>query len=223
MIKPYTWAEIKSQLHQGLRRSNCIQTYGTIGSCNIDHDVDTIITKKPGSPSSSFFREVHDLFDCLDSYLREKYDGRLIRTSRFSDEEETKYIAGCRPVDLVFQVMTYVSFKQLKMHWYDSFCNLDVESKSEKLLRESYQCILGDTISIFAPGFARNRHEDLFIRMNDSDRINSHFPQDLLVRRMNVLYDFVLRKRLGKSTVTAQDVSDVRTCFYQTCDILDQA
>lgn len=188
---------------------------------NIDHDVDTIITRKPGSPSASFFQEIHGLFDRLDQYLSARYDARLIRTSRFSDEEETKYIAGCRPIDLVFQVMTYVSFKQLKMHWYDSFCDLDVDCKAGEFLTGSYDCIMGDTNELFTADFGEFRNEDPFITMNDSDRINAHFPEVLLVHRMNALYDFVLRKRLGKCAPVAEDESGVRDCFYETCAILD--
>lgn len=221
MTKPYTWADIKAQLHLQLQDSSHIQTYGTIGSCNIDHDVDTIITKKPRSPSASFFKEVHNLFDGLDRFLFENFGSRLIRTSRFSDEEETKYIAGCGANDLVFQVMTYLSYKQLKMHWYDAFCNLDVDGKAGQFLADNYDCIVGSTEDLFSPEFGEFHHEDLFIRLNDSDRINSHFPSDLLIHRMNVLYDFVLRKRLGKQSPVAENELAVRTCFYETCAILD--
>ena len=71
---------------------------------------------------------------------------RLIRTSRFSDEEEIKYIANFRDNDLVFQVLTYVSFKQIKMHWH---ADLMPNEKVEKILKESYSCILGNPKDLF--------------------------------------------------------------------------
>ena len=56
MIKtrPYAWEDIKDFLVKELRKTKHIMTYGTIGSCDINHDIDTIITKKPASPSAEF-------------------------------------------------------------------------------------------------------------------------------------------------------------------------
>lgn len=223
MPKPYTWEELRVQLEVELQDTEHIQTYGTIGSCNIDHDIDTIVTKKPGSASANFFQELHGLFDQIDRYLQEHHNARLIRTSRFSDEEEIKYIANCEENDLVFQVMSYVSMKQIKMHWFDSFVDMDGDKKTEEFLRNNYKCIIGDINDIFRNDFASHKHEDLFIRLNDSDRINSHLPTDFLVRRMNVLYDFVLRKRLGINVDPALDEAGCRGCFYKVCGILDQS
>lgn len=223
MPKPYTWEELHLQLERELQQTTHILTYGTIGSCNIDQDIDTIVTRKPSSPSALFFQDLHNLFDRIDHYLQEKYKARLIRTSRFSDEEESKYIANCRDKDVVFQVMSYVSMKQIKMHWFDSFVDLDGDARTEEFLRGNYKCIIGDTSDIFRADFNCYRREDLFIRLNDSDRINSHFPTELLVHRMNVLYDYILRKRLGESAPIARDKTGCRANFYKVCEILDRS
>lgn len=220
--RSYSWDELRSQLKLELQSSEHILTYGTIGSCNVAHDIDTIVTMKPGSSSANFFRELHGLFDRLDKYLHDNHNARLVRTSRFSDEEETKFIAGCNTNDLVFQVLSYVSLKQIKMHWYDSFNNVDSQQETEKLLKESYQCITGNTSDLFTPEFASYQYEEHFIRLNDSDRINSHFPEDFLVHRMNVLYDFIMRKRLGADFRFAMDEIDCRRLFYDVCGFLDQ-
>ncbi len=45
-LKPYTWVEIEKVIREELRKTKHIMTVGTIGSCNINHDVDLIITKK---------------------------------------------------------------------------------------------------------------------------------------------------------------------------------
>src|SRR3989344_1061419 len=102
MSKPYSWPEIKNFLAKELNSAKHIMTFGTIGSCNIEHDIDIIITKKPSSKSSAFYKEVHDLFNGVDTYLQKKHKAKMIRTSRFSDEEETKYIANFQDKELVF-------------------------------------------------------------------------------------------------------------------------
>lgn len=219
MAKTYTWEEIELFLEKELRNTKHILTYGTIGSHNIEHDIDTIITKKPKSPSSEFFREVHSLFNQTDKYLRKKHNARLIRTSKFSDEEEIGYIANIKENDLIFQVLTYTSFKQIKMHW---FADLAPNQKLKKLLKNNYKCILGSTDDIFKLDFKEYKNEHLFIRLNDSDRINSHFPQDFLVNRMNVLFDFILRKQLGLQPIKARNKQEVVENFYKVCEILDR-
>ena len=219
MTKTYAWEEIKSKLKTELQKTKHILTYGTIGSCNMEHDIDTIITKKPQSSSSDFFREIHNLFDVIDDFLQKKYKARLIRTSRFSDEEETKYIAKFEENDLVFQVLTYTSFKQIKMHWY---ADLAPNKKVEDIIKSHYSCILGNVDDLFKSDFKINKNEELFIRLNDSDRINSHFPKEFLVSRMNVLFDFILRKRLHQNPISSKSEIEVRKVFYQICDALDK-
>lgn len=221
--KTYTWEEIRECLKKKLTHTSHIFTYGTIGSCNVDHDIDTIVTKKPGSTSADFFQELHLLFNHVDEYLRTNHNARLIRTSRFSDEEESKYIAGYEAKDLVFQVMSYVSLKQINMHWFDSINSSDPVSEIEAFLRSSYKCIKGEPDSLFDHNFAQYKYEELFIRLNDSDRINSKFPEQFLVQRMNVLYDFVMRKRMGVSSHRCSTAIDCQRIFYDVCSFLDNS
>lgn len=218
MTKLYTWEEIRAVLEKELNKTKHILTYGTIGSCNIEHDIDTIITKKPDSKSSDFFKEVHVLFEKIDSYLKKKYNCKLIRTSRFSDEEETKYIAKCTPNDLVFQVLTYVSFSQIEKHWA---ADLNGGEDLVEILSYSSDFLLGNFSSLLESTFKRNIYDFLFIRLNDSDRINSHFPQQFLIGRMNMLFDFILRKRLGLRYEFVDSVEQIKEEFYNICDVLD--
>ncbi len=219
MVKSYTWENIKSLLKKELQKTKHILTYGTIGSCNIEHDIDTIITKNPKSKSSEFFREIHKLFDTIDIHLQKEHNARLIRTSRFSDEEETKFIAGFQDNDLVFQVLTYTSLKQIKMHWY---ADLVPGNNIENILKKNYDCILGIVEDLFKPNFKIKKNVELFITLNDSDRINSHFPSKFLLNRMNVLFDYILRKRLGLESLKAENEKEVREVFYKICDILER-
>lgn len=53
----YTWEEIESVLTKELKKTKHIMTFGTMGSCNIKHDIDTIITKKPRSKTSDFLKK----------------------------------------------------------------------------------------------------------------------------------------------------------------------
>ena len=57
-MKPYTWSEIKEFLEKDLKRTKHILTFGTIGSCNVEHDVDVIITKKPSSKTANLVKLV---------------------------------------------------------------------------------------------------------------------------------------------------------------------
>ena len=69
MMSKCTWEEVREFLVNELSKTKCIMTWGTIGSCNIEHDIDTIIAKKPSSPSADFYKEVHGIFDSLEVYL----------------------------------------------------------------------------------------------------------------------------------------------------------
>ena len=79
MAKPYDWEEIKHVLLKELKKTKHILTFGTIGSLNVEHDIDIITTKKPDSKSSSYFRELHKILDSVDGYLMKKYKSKLIR------------------------------------------------------------------------------------------------------------------------------------------------
>ena len=77
MVTKLSWEEIRSIISKELRKSKHILTFGTIGSCNIKHDIDMIITKKSNSSSSSFYREVYNLYGSIDNYLKNKYSKKL--------------------------------------------------------------------------------------------------------------------------------------------------
>ncbi len=121
-MKPYTWKEIRRVLEKELKKTRHIMTYGTIGSCNIEKDIDTIVTKKPGSKSEDF--------------------------------------------------------KQYK-------------------------------------------REDIFITLNDADRINSHVPSELINKRMQQLIVFLVEKKLGKNTNKFKNVKNPREIFYLICKEID--
>jgi len=228
MVEPYTWDEIKGVLSKELKKTRHIMTFGTIGSLNVKHDIDTIITKKPRSRSADFFKEIHKLFDNVDRYLNKKYGARAIRFSRFSHEEEVKYIASFKKNDLAFHVMAYISLDQIFLHWsYDlrmseRYAGVKVNKKVINELKKSYSCILGSLDDLFKPSFKSNKKGDAFILLNDLDRINSHFPEKFLVFRMNVFFDHMFRKMLEMEVPKAKNKKEVRKIFYKMCDAIDK-
>ena len=216
-MKPYTWKEIRRVLEKELKKTRHIMTYGTIGSCNIEKDIDTIVTKKPGSKSEDFFKELHELFDKIDNYLQTNYDCKLVRTSRLNDQEEIKYLGNFEKNDLDFQVMSYVSYRQIYMHWYN---NLESMKELDDILK-SYNCIHGNKQDVFREDFKQYKREDIFITLNDADRINSHVPSELINKRMQQLIVFLVEKKLGKNTNKFKNVKNPREIFYLICKEID--
>ena len=108
MVKPYTWGEIDGVLSKELKKTKHIMTYGTIGSLNVEHDIDTIITKKPRSKSADFYKEIHTLFDNVDKYLNKKYGVRAIRFSGY--QPEFLKLSEYRKDDIAFQTLIYAEF-----------------------------------------------------------------------------------------------------------------
>lgn len=219
MTKTYTWKEIKDVLYDKLKDTKHILTYGTIGSNNIEHDIDTIITKKPKSKHSDFYKEVHSVFDYVNKYVNEKHNAKLIRTSRFDSEIEVQILADSKQNDLVFQVMVYSSLSNLKKHWisYMEKDNIDI------LLKKNYQPIIGKVKNLFKDDFNKEiPREGVLMYMNDLDRINANYPEKTLLKVMNSLYDYSLRKLLGKETRIATNEKEVREIFYHLCDEVDK-
>lgn len=219
MAKKYTWDEVRLFLKKELQSSKSILTFGTIGSCNIDHDIDIIVTKKPRARSSDFYAEIHTLFFNLNSYLTKKYNARLIRFSCFNHEKEVEIISKKKQNDLLFHVMTYLSLPQMDEDWTP---NLICEENVSDLLKKHYDCILGKTKDLFLEQFNESLdYGSLFLYLNDLDRINAHFPEDVFLEIMNSLFDFVLRKKLKQETLIARTPKEAQTIFYKVCDILD--
>ena len=62
-----SWDLIEDFLSEELNKTKHIMTFGTIGSLNVKHDIDLIITKNPNSSLKMFFEEIHNIFNTLDS------------------------------------------------------------------------------------------------------------------------------------------------------------
>lgn len=220
MTKSYTWKEIKSFLEKELKKTKTIMTFGTIGSCNVENDVDVIITKKPQAKSSSFFKEIHILLDKLDNYLKKKYLGRLIRVPSTSYTEEFMELANYSSQDFVLHALVYSSYPQMKKDWDWALFGGE---NLKQMLNKSYSCFFGKKEELFSKNFQKSLYaENIFLYVQLYDRTNSNYSNFLLLKVMNHYLDFLYRKRLNLKTPIIKNKKDIRKSIYRLGDILDK-
>ena len=213
------WEIIEAYLKKQLQNTTTIMTFGTIGSKNIEHDIDIIVTKNPGAKSSNYYRELHKIFDNLNSYLR-NLGSKLIVFSEFNSQDERLTIGNYKMGDIALHVMSYLSLEQLVENWKQ---DLELGTKIGHIIKNNYNPIKGSPEDIFDKKFfERKKHDNLILRMHNQDRTNSNYPESLLVHNMSHLYRYVL-KHLG---ITENPVlgnrDQVREKFYNILDIIDQ-
>lgn len=219
MVKPYTWEEIKNFLRKELQKTKHILTYGRIGSCKIEKDIDTIITKKTNSSTSDFYKEIHSLFEKVDSYLKKNYSAKLICFNMF--EPEMLKLSNKKKNDLAFHVFPYVSLGQIKRDW-EPYMFKD-EKPVKEFLKENYSCIFGNKKDIFSSKFAQKYyHDPLYLRLEIYDRIYSNYKEKDLVEIMNHHLDFMYRKKLNMNFNKAKDKKEIKDLFYKLCDKIDE-
>ena len=146
-----TWEEIEGYLKKELKKTKHIMTFGTIGSLNLEHDIDVIITKKPKSKSSDFYIEVHKIFYGIDNFLKNNFGFKIVRFSRLSDEFIIKNIINSKN-KIFFHSMIYVSFSQIEKDWaWSIFPNEDIK----KIIKKNYKCLFGKVEDIFSNEFKK--------------------------------------------------------------------
>lgn len=216
MAKPYTLEEIKRILVNELKKTKAIMTWGSIGSLNVQHDIDTIITKKPGEKTSDFFREIHKVYDNLERCLSKKYRAKVI--SFPGGRGELSYLSDIKDVDLSFDTMSYTSYPKIKRDWEWALG----PNESLKDLLKNQNFLLGSFSDLLRKDFQKaNYYDYVSVRLYHIDRIKSHYPLKILLEVMNKNFDFMFRKRLGLKTPIAKNEKDVREIFYKLCDKLD--
>lgn len=219
MVKPYSWEEIREFLIKELRKTKHVMTFGTIGSCNVEHDIDLIITKKPRSNSKEFFMELHYLLDSLSNYLNKEYKANLIRVPNTSYTLEFMKLSNYLEKDLVLHTMVYGSYNQMEKDWGWAL----FKGETVKQVLTKYECFFGDKEDIFSKEFKKfNYADNLFIYLTIYDRTNSNYSEDFLIEIMEFYFDFLYRKRLGLKAPILKNRKDVRKYFYELCDKLDE-
>src|SRR3989344_5652577 len=213
MIKPYTWKEVKTFLTKELQKTKHILTFGTFGSNNIEHDIDLLITKKPTSPTSDFYKEIHGIFDSLNAYLNNKYGAKAIRFSTSEEQYLILNLSESSEKDIAFHSHIYTSYPQIQKDWgWAIFEDVDLD----KFFKEKYKCIIGSTEDLFSKQFMQKSYYDsIYNFLYRYDKINSHYPKDLFLKVMNHFFDYLYRKRLGLKSPVAKNEKEVREYFYQ--------
>lgn len=218
MSKPYTWEEIKGILSTLLKSSKHVMTFGTIGSCNIEHDIDMIITKKPQSKTSDFYRELHSIFDYIDNYLLKRYNCSLQCISVFY-QPFAKYSNSVNKNDLIFDVMSYISYPEIRKDWGWAISedeNVDEILDSQSFLKGK----LDDLHSIqFGQG---GKFDNLHIFLYSKDVSNSRLPDKYKIVILNEVLDYIINKRLGLKAFNIVYSKDFRRYYYKACDIIDK-
>jgi hypothetical protein len=193
-------------------------TWGTIGSLNMKHDIDTIITKKPNSPSAGFFEEIHNIFENLDSYLYKNFKIRAVRFAQFTQEDLVGgYTKGRK---IMFHTMVYISFPQIEKDWgWILFKNDNLS----KILKENYICIYGNISDLFTKDFQKEKYyENIFICLYLYDFLNSNLLRNILLKIMNGCFRYLYKKRLKIKNPVAKNKKEIKRYFYKLCDILDK-
>ena len=214
MVKLYTWDEIKGVLSKELKKTKHIMTFGTIGSCNVEQDIDFIITKKPRSKTSDFYKEIHGLWDYIDKYLKKKYNKKLITFSVFSHQEEVAKLGKKKPGDLLFHTIIHTSLHEAKIRWKKA---LKLKESLTPLLRKSYSLLKGKKSDLFSEAFSREVvYGNLYAMMAEHDRLNSNLSDKLLIKKINELFYYILEKRLKVKPFKAKTKKEAYEFFYKT-------
>lgn len=215
MVKKYTWDEIKNLLKEELKKTKHILTFGTIGSLNVNNDIDVIITKKTTSKPSDFYKEIHNIFDSLNGYLMKKYNSRAIRFS--SNKDESLTLSNYSKKDIAFHVMIYTSYNQIELDW--SWYLLKKEKLKDVLIKTDY--LIGSKKDFFSNKFKKRTNFDpLFIILYLGDRFNSNYSNKLFLQVTNSLFKTIFKHKLKLKTPIAKNKKEAKKIFYKLCDKL---
>ncbi|MCK5321153.1 hypothetical protein KAJ38_01115 [Candidatus Pacearchaeota archaeon] len=219
-VRPYTWQEIKEFLVKELEKTKHIMTFGTIGSCDVEKDVDLIITKKVKSKTSSFYKEIHELFEKVNKYLNRRYSSKLVRFPGVSFIPEFESLFNYTKNDLAFHTMIYCSYPQIEKDWQWALFEDEI---LKDMFVNHYDCFFEDKNKLFLNEFGNSNYADnISLYLAFYDRINTIYDEKFLTEVMNYYFDYLFRKRLGLKSPIAKNKKDVKRIFYVLCDILDE-
>lgn len=214
-----SWELIRSFLIEELKSKESIMTFGTIGSTNIEHDIDVIITKKPKSSSALFFKEVHIIYDNLDKYLQSNFGLVAKRFSRLSEEPLISAL-GQKKKGIFFHTMVYVSYPQIEKDWaWGIFPGDDMK----KILNENYSLLKGDINDLFSKEFGKpNFCDNVFTYLYLNDLIHSTYPDKAVIETMNHVLYYLFIKRLNSKFTPAKNLIELRERVYSLCELADK-
>lgn len=83
--------------------------------------------------------------------------------------------------------------------------------------------MIGSAKDLFSEEFQRGSYYDpIFIFLYKYDKINSHYPDKMLISAMNNYFDYLYRKRLGLKFHAIKNKKEIRKYFYELCDEIDR-
>ncbi|MBM3247255.1 hypothetical protein FJZ17_01790 [Candidatus Pacearchaeota archaeon] len=217
--KELTWQIIQEFLSNRLKNTQSIMTFGTIGSCNLEHDIDVIITKKPNFSTSEFFKDIHGIFLILNKYTLKNFNTRVINFARLTDEAFIKSNFTFKKY-IFFHTMVYVSLPQMEKDWAWSLTPADNFSS---ILKKEYHCIKGNTELLFSLSFEKgNYYDNVLTYLYLNDIFNSGYNKKVIIEVMQHLFDYCYRKRLQLKTPKIDNLIKAKKYFYELCDVVDK-
>lgn len=218
MNRTYTWEEISKILKQKLLKTNHILTFGTIGSVNLNNDVDIMITKKPNSNLSDFYKEIHNIFEYINEYLKINHNQKIIRFTSLEHQEEVLKIGKYEKNDLAIQALIFISYEQMKTIWSNT-SNLYIKN----IITPSYKAIYGDLNKIESKDFQQySIYDSLCLYLNRLDRINSNYDEEFLIKVMNHLYTYLAKHFNINFKNISTTRKEVKENFYNVCNLIDK-
>ena len=211
-----SWDIIKFFLEKELKSTNHILTFGTIGSCNIEHDVDLIVTKKSQSKTSDFYKEFNQLIESLDNYLK-NYNSKAIIFYTMMEEEFLRYLDVYKKQDVGLHLMVYFSFPQIKIDWAGA---QDIDLG--KLFKEDYNCLWGGVNDLFNSKFQDSNPLDATYNFLFQINKSKYYPKEFRFNYMKKILDYLSRKRLKIKPVVVGNEDEIDKKFYLFCDELDK-
>lgn len=221
MIKShkFTWEALKPFIFNELLKTNHIQTFGTIGSCNIEHDIDIMITKKPKSKPSDFLRETKKLISELNKYLNKKYNKKVVQFFEFNSQEEVLHIGKYKKGDLAIHLMEYFSLNHIFSHWFNIF---KTRSELRNFIIKKYIPLFGDLKSILKKSFEKGiKNENLIWTLEKTTRFNSNYPKKLIINFIESSLYYVQKHSNNKMKFKINSIKDAENAFYKTIEILE--
>lgn len=218
-MKPFTWPEIQEILKKELAKTKHIMTFGTIGSCNIERDIDLIITKKPESKIKDFYKELHGLFFRIENYLNKKFNASSYRFYRSEEQAILEYLFP-KKKKVFFHTHIYLNYNQIKMDW-----GWAVKKELRSVLEKNCTYLMGSSKEILTGKFNTSSITDnVALYLFQYDKINSGYPKELFLKLMSNNLDFVLRKKLKivKDRIVVKNKKQALDLFYKACEELDK-
>lgn len=218
MSKPYTWEEISEFLKGELKKTKHILTFGAIGSMNVESDIDLVITKKPKSGTSDFYRELHALFDNLNLYMKKKWNAKSVCFFSMLEEQTLRYLKSYNKNDLGFHMMVYFSYPQMEIDWAGA-----QDANVKKIITEKYICLLGSSEDLLSKKFMKPKiYDPTYNFLFYQDKSNSHYSSELYLAYSKKSFDYLTRKRLKLGTFPLKNVKEIKKVFYKICDEIDR-